>query len=152
MQIIAERGGSFTTTAGHEIIRDVEGFDSDMKAASDSSGKRKTYEPPFGNIIAADVSVSTVAQRTQSQQDLRQHLSDRDVVKKAMGAATSPREKEVAFAAKVEEDANKMQVRSRLEQRSAVVGERLQSLRETRGCVRATSPIRKEVALAAEQA
>ncbi|CAE7363477.1 ACT1 [Symbiodinium sp. CCMP2592] len=72
IRILTERGYSFTTTAEREIVRDVKeplpwetnlrgspeklcyialDFDSEMKAASESSDKEKTYELPDGNII-----------------------------------------------------------------------------------------------------
>merc|ERR1711894_773054 len=59
MKILTERGYSFTTTAEREIVRDVEeklcyiamDFDTELKDASESADKEKTYELPDGNII-----------------------------------------------------------------------------------------------------
>ena len=59
MKILTERGYTFTTAADREIGHDakeklcciVPDFDTEMKEASESSDKEKTYELPDGNII-----------------------------------------------------------------------------------------------------
>ena len=59
MKILTERGYAFTSSAEREIVKDMKeklcyialDFDSEMKAASESSDKEKTYELPDGNIV-----------------------------------------------------------------------------------------------------
>jgi actin-related protein len=59
MKILTERGYSFTTTAEHEIVRDVKeklcyialDYDHALRVSQESSVNEKTYELPDGNII-----------------------------------------------------------------------------------------------------
>merc|ERR1712066_738814 len=59
MKILTERGYSFTTTAERDIAWDVKeklcyialDYDTEVKLATESSDKEKTYELPDGNII-----------------------------------------------------------------------------------------------------
>jgi len=59
MKILTERGYSFTTSAEREIVRDVKeklsyvaiDFDTEMKIATESTDKEKTYELPDGSIM-----------------------------------------------------------------------------------------------------
>eukprot|EP01068_Selenidium_serpulae_P012140 Selendium_serpulae@DN5775_c0_g1_i2.p1 len=59
MNILTERGYTFTTSAEKEIVRDVKeklcyialDFDEEMKKADESADIEKTYELPDGNII-----------------------------------------------------------------------------------------------------
>ena len=59
MKFLTERGYSFTTTAERDIVRVGKeklsyvalDLDSEMKAATESSDKEKTYELPDGSII-----------------------------------------------------------------------------------------------------
>ena len=59
VRILIERGYFFTTTAEREIVRDVKeklgyialDFDIEIKTATESCDKEKTYELPDGNIF-----------------------------------------------------------------------------------------------------
>ena len=62
MKILTERGYSFTTSAEHEIVRDVEeklcyvalDLDSETESATESSHEERAYELADCNIITVD--------------------------------------------------------------------------------------------------
>ena len=84
MKILTERGYSFTTTAEREIVRDVKeklsyialDFDTDMKAATESSDKERTYELLDGNILTVGCALDTELRCNDNGIELKDYEQD----------------------------------------------------------------------------